>query len=562
MMLLWDGLSHIPRVLRTDSVTGLYVAAQIATLLVTGIALCASRVGHLGLKLRRSLAGLVAFARTVASRSVLAGVLKEAREMRRQRDVAAATIAHLRRMEANYEALATNDAEMRRQRDVAAATIAHLRRIEANYEVLATDHAELRRQLEVATSTIAHLRRMEAKYQVLATDNAQLRRQIEVAASTIAHLQRIEERYPAMASADSDARRGVQAFVDELQRILFDVRVTTPQSRSAAVLVLGNQPVDDAIATLVNLSEPAHGARPFQYMLPFLAPPVPFPLPCPAHMEPLRVVDVGSQELDFESDMFAPLRHAAPVDVVGFDPFAPLVDSPDGAVQVRRPDGGTIRTYPHLLADGRKVTFRINRFSATSSILPTNHALTGPFGLLDLALETTNTQELPSRRLDDALADGSPVDLLKVDVQGAAYTVLEHGRAVLGRTSVCHVEVEFAPVYLGERLFAEVDTFLRGAGFGFVDFFSLGRQRYAAFEGSRARAFHRGRTLWADCIYVRGLDDPETLTADELFRQALIVHTCYNKQDLAAELLGRSDALTGGALRDAYISSLMIETTR
>jgi FkbM family methyltransferase len=468
---------------------------------MTSIAPPSSRFDRFGQKVRRLWAGWAGFCRrAVAARSVIGGVLKEARDMRRQLDVEATTIAHLRRMEANYE-------------------------------MLAEENAGLRRQLEVATSTLAHLRRME-------------------------------EHYAAMASADSRAHVGVQAFIDELQRILFDRRETTPQSRSTAVLVLGDQPVDDAIATLVNLSESAHGARPFQYMLPFLTAPVPFPLAWPAHMRALQIVDIGSQELDFEGDMFAPLRHAAPVEAVGFDPFAPPSDSPDGAVQVRRPDGGIIRTYPHLLADGNKVTFHVNRFDATSSILPANHTLTRPFGLLDLALETVNTQELPSRRLDDALAEPSPVDLLKVDVQGAAYTVLDHGRALLGRTLVCHVEVEFAPVYLGECLFADVDTFLREAGFCFVDFFSLGRQRYATFEGSRARAFHRGRTLWADCIYLRGLDTPHTLTADELFRQALIVHTCYNKQDLAAELLGRSDALTGGSLRDAYMSSPLIEKTR
>jgi hypothetical protein len=127
---------------------------------------------------------------------------------------------------------------------------------------------------------------------------------------------------------------------------------------------------------------------------------------------------------------------------------------------------------------------------------------------------------------------------------------------VLRRTLVCHVEAEFAPVYLDERLFADIDTLLRGAGFAFVDFFSLGRQRYASFDTSPARAFHRGRTLWADCVYIRGLDSPDVLTAEELFRAAVIVHTCYNKQDLASEFLRRSDSMTGGALRDAYISGM------
>ena len=504
-----------------------YVAGKLATLQVMGIAMGVARFERWGASVRRRLTSLGGRAlRAVASRSVGGSAVVEVAALRRQLDVATTTIAHLRQIESHYDALAAERGETEQRLDMATGTIAELRQMEARYEVLAADYAEMQRQLNVATSTIAHLRRMETHYE-------------------------------ALAAADGNARRGVQAFIDELQRTLFESGETTPQSHSAAVLVLGDQPVNDAVATLVNLSEPAHGARPFQYVLPFLAPSVPFPLPWPAQMMPLRIVDVGSQELDFESDMFAPLRHAAPIEAVGFDPFTPGSDSADGVVEVERPDGGTIRTYPHLLADGGMVTFHVNRFDATSSILPANHALTRPFGLLDLSVETMKTQELQSRRLDEVLASLEAVDLLKIDVQGAAHTVLNHGRDLLGRTLVCHVEAEFAPVYIGERLFGDVDALLREAGFSFVDFFSLGRQRYASFDGSPARAFHRGRTLWADCIYLRGLDAQETLTPDQLFRQALIVHACYNKQDLAAELLKRSDLLTGGTLSEAYISGLM-----
>jgi hypothetical protein len=65
--------------------------------------------------------------------------------------------------------------------------------------------------------------------------------------------------------------------------------------------------------------------------------------------------------------------------------------------------------------------------------------------------------------------------------------------------------------------------------------------------------------LWADCVYVRGLDAPAKLKAEELFRQALILHVCYNKQDIAAELLSRSDALTGASLWQAYLEGSMNE---
>ena len=127
---------------------------------------------------------------------------------------------------------------------------------------------------------------------------------------------------------------------------------------------------------------------------------------------------------------------------------------------IRRPDGRVIHVYPYLIADGTEVTFHINHFDATSSILASNHTLTQPFGLLDKAVETVSTQRLPSWRLDDVLADETAVDLLKIDVQGAAHIVLDGARALLCRTLVCHVEAEFAPVY-GERLFADIDTLLR-----------------------------------------------------------------------------------------------------
>jgi FkbM family methyltransferase len=400
--------------------------------------------------------------------------------------------------------------------------------------------ANTRRMLDVATAEINHLRRVNARYEAAVTG-------YEGAVA----------RYEAAVATQNCARAGVQAFVNELQRILFGRSETTRQGESASTLILANQSVNDAIAMLVNLSETDHGARSFQYMVPFLAPFSLFPLPWPQKMAPLRIVNVGAQALDSANDIYAPLREVAAMETIVFDPFAAHSDAPSGVMEVRRSDGRVTQTFPCLLADGSDVTLHINRFDATSSILPANHALTRHFGLRDLTIETMTTCELPSRRLDDVLAEGMAVDLLKIDVQGAAHMVLDNARRVLRRTVVCHVEADFAPVYLGERLFADIDHLLRAAGFSFVDFFSIGRQRYSSFDTAASHAFHRGRTLSADCIYIRGLDSPGELTTEELFRAAVIAHTCYNKQDLAAELLGRSDS----TLRDAYIKGLTSEAT-
>lgn len=407
----------------------------------------------------------------------------------------------------------------------------------------------------------------------LARRNTMLTVDLERARQTIQHLRRLEADYVAaceardkLASQESlllTAQRGIQAFINELQRRLFEIAGNTKPSEAATRLVLADQPADDSLAALINLSsEIAHGARPFQYVLPFLANPRLFPSPWRPNLPPLRVVDIGSQELDSEDDMYAPLRSAAPVEIIGFDPFAHIPEAKAGPTasftEVTRRDGGRIKTFPFLIADGSEVTFHVNQFDATSSILQGNHHLAKQFGLLDLCLETIETRVMPSYRLDDVLptsGEQARVDLLKIDVQGATHKVLANASKVLANTLVCHVEVEFAPIYLDEKLFGDIDILLREAGFCFVDFFSLGRQRYDRFDRSTECALHRGRTLWADCIYIRGLDADGALSADDLFRAALIAHSCYNKQDLAAELLGRSDAMAGTNSLELYIGA-------
>jgi hypothetical protein len=403
----------------------------------------------------------------------------------------------------------------------------------------------LRQSLDLANQTVEHLRRVEREAVLL-------RQSLDLANQTMGHVRWVETH------VNEAARAGVRTFLLEFQNILFGIREPTAPAEAAASVISQNGLPRDAIDTLINLSENAHGARSFQYLVPMLGLPSEYPLPWQPGDPPLRIIDVGSQELAAEQDVYAPLRLMAPLAIVGFDPFLEDHDARERPLRVRRRrDGLTVETYPDLIGDGEQVRFRINKYPPTSSTLPSNHSLTRDFGLLDLALETIEERSLPSCRLDDILTDDTQVDMLKIDVQGASHVVLSHAPAVLARTLLCHVEAEFAEVYAGERLFGDIDTLLRNAGFDFVDFHSLGRQRYASFENSPRRAYHRGRTLWCDAVYVRGLDRDVGLGPNALRRIARILHCCYNKHDVAAELLRRADALDGASTLEQYFSNTM-----
>ncbi|HEX4034142.1 MAG TPA: FkbM family methyltransferase [Solirubrobacteraceae bacterium] len=112
----------------------------------------------------------------------------------------------------------------------------------------------------------------------------------------------------------------------------------------------------------------------------------------------------------------------------------------------------------------------------------------------------------------DRWAQDRPVDVLKVDVQGAELDVLRGGESTLATTRALEVEVEFQPLYVGQPLFGDVDAFLREHGFvlwrlrdiAHCGLTSVGRDEAAFVVGERAETTRTGgRVSWANAVYVR-----------------------------------------------------------
>jgi hypothetical protein len=102
---------------------------------------------------------------------------------------------------------------------------------------------------------------------------------------------------------------------------------------------------------------------------------------------------------------------------------------------------------------------------------------------------------------------------------------------------VVHTEVEFVPLYRGQPLFADVDTFLRAQGFQFHTFTGLARRYIAPLSSPRDKPNGVNQMVWADAVYMRDPLSWPQLAPERRLMLAALMHNLYGSVDVALNLV-------------------------
>jgi len=178
--------------------------------------------------------------------------------------------------------------------------------------------------------------------------------------------------------------------------------------------------------------------------------------------------------------------------------------------------------------------------------------------------DTTEVQELAVDTLDHQLERHglNDVDFIKVDTQGSELFVLQGASQVLGQHVLgVEVEVEFASIYGGQPLFADVDRHMREHGF---DLFDL-RRVYWKRDAGQSLGGPYGQIVWADALYLKTLPAISGVIAERAAEarkskllRALSVSLLYGYHDHALAIArGSGDVLSAKetALIEARITA-------
>ena len=262
----------------------------------------------------------------------------------------------------------------------------------------------------------------------------------------------------------------------------------------------------------------------------------------------VKVVDIGANPIDSEPPYAAMLR-AGDAEVVGFEPnraALALLDQRKGPLE---------RYFPHAVGDGARHVLHICQAPGMTSLLEPDPAVLALFhGFPDWG-RVLVTEPVDTVRLDD-VTETAGADLLKLDIQGAELMVLRHAEARLREAVVIQAEVEFLPLYKGQPLFAEVETFLRQRGFMLHRFFPTVTRAVQPMMVNNDPYAGLGQLVWADAIFIRDLTRLDALSDRQMLAMAAILHDAYGAFDIAFRLLAEHDRRCGAQRAGAYLSAL------
>ncbi len=270
---------------------------------------------------------------------------------------------------------------------------------------------------------------------------------------------------------------------------------------------------------------------------------------------PLVLVDVGARG-GVKSNWKPAESHLR---VIGFEPDKQEFDR---LVARSQSDGGRITFFNTALHKEQGVVkLYVARDRGLTSIFEPDRAFLDTFPEAE-RFDTTDIAQIQVDTLDHVLLEGGiqDVDFVKADTQGSELFVLQGGDQTLVSSVVgVEVEVEFAQIYKGQPLFADVDAYMRQLGFALFDL----RPCFWKRAAGRGIGGPQGQMIWADALYLRTLpsleqmlDPYDAATRKAKLLKALSVSILYGYYDYALEMARQSAAVLDADERAAIEGQL------
>ncbi len=264
--------------------------------------------------------------------------------------------------------------------------------------------------------------------------------------------------------------------------------------------------------------------------------------------EDMKILDVGANPINVPAYQLLIDRDMC--HVWGFEP------NPKAFADLEKAQNARATYFPVAIGPEGRGTFYAHEFAVLSSLFPI-HKPSADF----LGRERWYQKKVTPMEMDlvtlDSLDELPRVDLLKMDLQGGELAVMQGGRDRLSEAVAVIPEVRFHRMYEGEPLWAELDLELRAQGFKLHKFMT---NKALPVKNSQWRRLERAavgtQLLDGDAVYIRNLDEIDTISSHQLKQLALASAIVFDSFDVTLHCL---DALVARGEIDAQVPKRFVD---
>jgi FkbM family methyltransferase len=249
---------------------------------------------------------------------------------------------------------------------------------------------------------------------------------------------------------------------------------------------------------------------------------------------PIQVVDIGANPID-GTPPYAALLARGLAKLTGFEP------QPEALARLKANQGPYETYLPHAVGNGDAASLYLCHAPGMTSTLKPNSAVLDHFHHYPTWARVKQKATVQTVRLDD-IEEITGIDWLKIDIQGGELTVFTHGERQLKNALVIQTEVNFVALYEDQPLFSDLDQWLRARGFMLHTLLEQRRRLFQPLTVGGVAGQGINQLTTADAVYIRDINNLDTLEPERVRKLAFILHEAYGSYDLSLRLLQQLDA--------------------
>jgi len=241
---------------------------------------------------------------------------------------------------------------------------------------------------------------------------------------------------------------------------------------------------------------------------------------------PIIICDIGAAPID-KTEFIDELFNNTNSKLIGFEPN----EEEFNKLEKNNPRK---TFYDYAIGDGSEKYLNICKGVGMSSFLEPDMNYLNNFYWFDEFSKIVKKIKIKTKKLDDIR---EKIDLLKIDVQGYEYEIIQHGKEKIKNSLVIQLETSPIPLYKNEKTSSEVINQLEKLGFSLHMFNKVNTKTFKPMKINNNIYQGLHHLFQLDCVMINNFQNIHSFSKEDLTKLILIMFYSFKSYDLVDYLI-------------------------